>query len=409
MQISVAGAVSGGVLPPETVATLGSVRGRGHAKRDVSGGSSPSGSGGNNRRRDSNFPDEPFERRHLVAVHQGLEFRREDRVVHEVLRRHVQGDVRLDRDQLLGQPDMVLRRAELLLLPRRQFIQMRIDPLHGTVPAQQLRGAHGAHALHAGDIVRGVAADGQDVHHLGRRGDLPFLTDLRGSQQLVLSPALARAQLEDAGADQLAVILVRRDHVDLEPLAGEAPGRGTDHVVGLEAGNHQHRDIQRLYDLRQGLQRLDHQRGRLAAVGLVGRIHLVAEGAARRVETDRDVGGMLPVDEFEQVFRESEQDGGVHPLGIDHRTPEEGVVHLEDERVAVDQKKFHTAKMKLFPKVSKIPAENQASALRTAAAQAALASFIRRSEAWREKRFSAFQRPRRSSTDSQTPTPRPAI
>ena len=252
---------------------------------------------------------------------------------------------------------MVLRRAELLLLPRRQFIQMRIDPLHGTVLAQQLRGAHGAHALHAGDIVRGVAADGQDVHHLDRRGDLPLLTDLRGPQQLVLSPALARTQLEDAGADQLAVILVRGDHVDLEPLAGEAPGRGADHVVGLEAGNHQHRDIQRLDDLRQGLQRLDHQRGRLAAVGLVGRIHLVAEGAARRVETDRDMGRVLPVDEFEQVFRESEQDGGIHPLRVDHGPSEEGVIHLEDERMAVDQKKFHTVKMKLFPEVSKRNAE----------------------------------------------------
>ena len=41
------------------------------------------------------------------------------------------------------------------------------------------------------------------------------------------------------------------------------------------------------------------------------------------------------IDELEKVLGEAEEDGRIHTLRIHHRTPEEGVVHLEDQGMAV--------------------------------------------------------------------------
>ena len=52
------------------------------------------------------------------------------------------------------------------------------------------------------------------------------------------------------------------------------------------------------------------------------------------------MGRFLTVDEFQKVFRESEEYGHVRTLGIDHRPSCESIVHLEDQGVAVNEKKL---------------------------------------------------------------------
>ena len=69
---------------------------------------------------------------------------------------------------------------------------------------------------------------------------------------------------------------------------------------------------------------------------------MVAEGASGRVEAHGDVRRLLPPYELQQVFRKAEKDGSIHPFCINHRPAQEGIVHLEDEGVAVNQEKFHT-------------------------------------------------------------------
>ena len=291
---------------------------------------------------------EALQRRHFIEVQKRQDAGRFGGVVDELLRRHVQRDVRLDGHEPLGQRDVVLRRAELRLLARRQLGQMRVDPLHGTVLAQQFCGPDGPHALHPRHVVRRISADREDIDDLRGRRDLPLPAHLRHAQQFVLSPALARLELPGARRHQLAVILVGRNHIYFEALGLETARGRADHVVRLETRQHQHRDVQGLHDPGQRLQRLHHEGGRLAAVGLVLRVEFIAEGAARRVETHGDVRRTLAVDEFEQILGKSEKDGGIHAFRVDHGPAQEGIVHLEDERVAVDQKKFHGAKMKLF-------------------------------------------------------------
>ena len=138
-------------------------------------------------------------------------------------------------------------------------------------------------------------------------------------------------------ADELPVVLVRGDHVHVQLVGRELRGGRAQDVIGLETLDAQDGDVHILDQLRQGLQGVyDQLRGR-GTGAFVGGIHFVAERASRRVEGHRDVRGLLPFDEFQQVFGESVQDRHVSPLGVDHRPAEECVVHPENQRMPVNQ------------------------------------------------------------------------
>ena len=62
------------------------------------------------------------------------------------------------------------------------------------------------------------------------------------------------------------------------------------------------------------------------------------ECAARRIECYSQMTGLFLLDEFEDIFCESEQYGHVSSFGVDHWMSQECVIHLENERVPVYQK-----------------------------------------------------------------------
>ncbi len=155
--------------------------------------------------------------------------------------------------------------------------------------------------------------------------------------------------------DELPVIFVRSDHIDIHLVRGEALRDSAYHVIGLEPADHQHRNVHGADNRGERFQSIDDKLRSLGAVGLVFRVEFVAESAARRVETHRQMGRLLALHQFKQIFGETEKYGGVHALGVDHGTPEERIVHLEDERMPIDKKKFHCTKMKLFPKLGNSP------------------------------------------------------
>ena len=57
------------------------------------------------------------------------------------------------------------------------------------------------------------------------------------------------------------------------------------------------------------------------------------------VERDGQMGRLLFFDQLKDIFGESEQDGCVYALGIYHRMPQEGIIHLENQSVSIYQKK----------------------------------------------------------------------
>ena len=291
-------------------------------------------------RRRPHVRDEALEGVELVFLEEVRDGGGEVHVQPHVLRRRFQRDVGLDGHELLGQADIAPRLLELRLLARGELGQMGIDVLDAAVLGNQLPGAHLADALDARHVVGRVAADGEHVDDLDRVQDAPFLADGRAVDDLVVPAGLPRLVLEHMLRDELAVVLVGRDHVHVHPFPRAAEGHRADHVIGLEPLDHQHGDVHRLHQLRKGFQRVDDKLRSRRACTLVFGVQLVAEGPARRVEGHRQVRGLLPLHHLQQVLREPVQDGHVRPLRVDHRPSQEGVVHLEDERVSVNEKQF---------------------------------------------------------------------
>ena len=221
------------------------------------------------------------------------------------------------------------------LLFGRELGEVGIDVFQAAVFGDELGGAHFSHALHARYIVGCISADGQHVNDLGGFVDTPFLTEGGGVHQLVVRSALAGLELENVFPDELSVVFVGSNHIDVQIIGGQLRGCAAQDIIGLEAGNHHDGNVHGLDQLRKGLQRIDDElRGR-GTRAFVGGVHFVAESAARRVERHGHVRRLLPFNEFQDVFRESEEDGHVRPLGIDHRPSQECVVHLEYQRMSV--------------------------------------------------------------------------
>ena len=230
---------------------------------------------------------------------------------------------------------MRLRLGKHGLLLGGELCDVGVDVLQGAVLGNEFGGAYFSHAFDTGDVVGGVSADGQHVNDLRRFCNAPFFTEGGRVHQLVVRTALAGLELENVLSDELSVVFVGGDHVDVEAVRCKLRGGTSQDVVGLEAGNHHDRNVHGLHQLRKGLQRIDDKlRGR-GARALVGRVHLTPERASRRVERHRNMRRLLPLNEFHEVFRESEEDGHVRPLGIDHRPSEECVVHFEYQRMPV--------------------------------------------------------------------------
>ncbi len=170
-------------------------------------------------------------------------------------------------------------------------------------------------ARHAGNVVRGVTPQSEDVDHLFRPGHAPFLAHLGKTQDFGGVTRATRFVDEGLLRDELAEILVRRDHVGFEALLFGPADESADDVVGLVTVADQRRDGESLEQppdigqgpgnvLRHGL-----------ALDLVIRKLTVPLGRHFRVEGDGDVRGQLVLQDIEQRIREHEQGGGVGAFG----------------------------------------------------------------------------------------------
>ena len=213
---------------------------------------------------------------------------------------------------------MVLRCPKGLLLLGCQVIKMGINAFERVILGQKTRSAHGTHALHSGHIVGRITAYCEHIYDLRRTGYAVLLADLAFAEDLIIRTSLSGLVLKNVGGDELAVVLVRGDHIDVHS-ACEALGHRSYHVVGFEVGDHQHRDVKRAHYPGQGFERIYHELRRRGAIGLIIREKTVSECPSRRVEGHCYVRGLLPMDEFEQVFGKAKYDGGVLPLAVYHR------------------------------------------------------------------------------------------
>ena len=195
-----------------------------------------------------------------------------------------------DRGEKLGEADLLGVRLDLRAECALELVGRLEQSLDAAELGEQLLRRLLTDARAAGDIVRGVAHQPEQVDHLTDVRQAILGEHLGRAHRLVIA-AVARSELEDAVGDELPVVLVGRHHVDVELLLRGLCGDGADHVVGLVACDLKQRDVPRLDEPTDvGFGGVD-VLGRLLALRLVFGEGLVAEGGAGGVESDGGVGG----------------------------------------------------------------------------------------------------------------------
>ena len=199
-------------------------------------------------------------------------------------------------DEVLGVGGLGDEGADVLRLLALQFVDVRQHGFEGAVLGQQFGGGLGTHAGDAWHVVGRVADHAQVVHHLVGPDALFGLQFRRAT-----GDALTRVPGGDVGGQDLVDVLVLGQQAHGEALGLGPLGEGRQDVVGLVAGNLQHRHVaggqqgQHVGDL--GLQQIRHG----IAVGLVIRFDLMAETVAD-VEHRQPVGdGRIRLEILHQV------------------------------------------------------------------------------------------------------------
>ena len=247
-------------------------------------------------------------------------------------------NVLFDGRQPFGQQDLFAQSFDILPLFAGEFFGIVEQVLDRTVLADQLHGALLADARHARDVVRGIAPQRENVDYLFRVVDAVVLADLFAADDFDSFVAAFALFVDiDVRTDQLAIVLVRRDHEHFESGFGRFARQRADHVVGFVSGDFDHRDSHRFEELLNVRNRDDDVLRRFAAVGFVVGEQFVPEIAARRIERHAKVVRVFAANDLVDVADEAENSRGVDAVGVPHRTTNECVIESEYQRVSVDQ------------------------------------------------------------------------
>ncbi len=160
-----------------------------------------------------------------------------------------------------------------------------------------------SHTRTAWNVVGTVAHQSEHVDHLKRILQTILLAYLLRSEDVEVVGTMLRLEHQHVVAHQLPVVLVESHHVGRQFLVLRSlPGKSTDHVVGLEPLDLQHRNpvsLENLLDIRHGG---PDGLGSLLPLGLVERIGNVSESRSLRVERHTDiVGSLLPQNLLQRV------------------------------------------------------------------------------------------------------------
>ena len=289
-----------------------------------------------------------FERRHVLQIaqeHREIQFGEKRTQFVQIGRTHRQllgaefdRHVQPDRREPLGKQQFVAPRGDALALPALDPLHVGENVLDRSPRLHQLAGTLLADARHAGNIVRGIAPQRQHVAHERRIVESVMCADGVAVDDLD-AVALLLVELA-AGAHELPVILVGRHHEDLVPFGGSLLRQGTDHVVGLESLDFEHRHAHRIQNpLDIGDRQSDVLR-RGGTVGLVFGVEFAAETSALWIERHTQQVGIFAFEDVAQELHETENDRRIHPRTVAHRPRQKRIIVFIDQCVGIDQKQF---------------------------------------------------------------------
>ena len=186
--------------------------------------------------------------------------------------------------------------AAILHLQLQGALQLAASLQQGLYASELLNQLLGRFLSHSGatwNIIHRIAHQAQHIDDLQGALQPPLAFYLLGPQNLSLALAHSGTVHPDAPGHELAVILVGCHHKGVYALLVSLSCQGTDYIVCLEARHLQDRDVvslQDAFDIRHGKL---YALGRFLTLRLILGIGLVAEGSARRVEGNAQMGGLL--------------------------------------------------------------------------------------------------------------------
>ena len=253
------------------------------------------------------------------------------------------GDLRIvrriheDGGELFGKQGVVLAGFEFFLLLAFELVGVGEQVFDAAVLLDERGGGFFAEAFHAGDVIDGVAHEREDVDDLLRALDAPTLADFLHAEDFDLGTGAAGFVDFDVLGDELAEVLVRCDHEGLDAFFLRAFGQDADDIVRLVAIAHEDGHVHGLheaFDLRDGhADVLRH----LLALRFVSREHLMARRGCGGVQSDREMRGLLILEDVEQRVGEAVERGGVQPIAGADGGFDEGKVRAVKQRHAVEK------------------------------------------------------------------------
>ncbi len=224
------------------------------------------------------------------------------------------GHARAHGGQLAGEERLLAMGGERLPHLALHEGEVLVEPLHAAELGDELDRRLLADSGHAGNVVDGVAHEGEEIGNL--LGTDPPL----GGDRLVVEPdrltAHVRGEHAHAGADELKHVLVGGDEHHLHRLAPHPVDQRAQHIVGLEARYLEEGQPERLEDaLDEGdlaAEIVGHARTRL----LVRRELLLAKGGARRIPRHRRVRRVLLAEQLQEHGGHSAHGVGRLALGV---------------------------------------------------------------------------------------------
>ena len=202
----------------------------------------------------------------------------------------------------------------VLFLLALELVGVRQQLFDAAVFGDELLRRLGADPRDAGHIVRGIAHQPQHVDHLVNPLDLPLSEDFRHPQNLGLVAAAPRLVHKAPLGNELAVVLVGRDHVRRKSLGLGLFSQRTDHVVGLPPRLAQDRNVKRLAESEYVRQCLAQILGHGLALGFILFVLVVPVRGLRRVEDNGDMRRLALFDDGEQGVGKGKNGRRVHAL-----------------------------------------------------------------------------------------------
>ena len=185
----------------------------------------------------------------------------------QILGHELYGHIGANGRERLREQQFLAPRGNLLALLALDTLYVGKDILALAPLADQFAGALLADARHAGNIIRRIAPDGQNIAHQHGVGNAILRANILRADNL---HTIALLLVEVAvGADQLTVILVGRHHIYVVALLGATHCERADNVVGLISRNLIHGNTHSLQQTAQVGHRGDNILGCRGAVGLV--------------------------------------------------------------------------------------------------------------------------------------------